>query len=81
MNRSTHVIKDVVTEEGHSIKLWRETQYKDNGLETVFFVDMRSAGALVLRQPHKELNEALDHYYGLIGSALKYGQQLHRVRL
>jgi len=81
MNRSTHVIKDTATEEGSNIKLWRETQYKGNGLETVFFVDLRDQNGLIMRQPYPNLNEALDKYYSLVGSALKYGQELHRVRV
>lgn len=81
MNRSTHVIKDTATENGSNIKVWRETQYKGNGLETTFFVDLYSQGGLVMRQPYNSLNEALDHYYGLVASALKYGEELHRVRV
>lgn len=81
MNRSTHIIKDTATEEGHSIKLWRETQYNNNGLETTFFLDYRDKGGLIMRQPYKTINEALDHYYSLVSSALKYGQECHRVRI
>ena len=81
MNRSTDIIKDIVTEEGHNIKLWRETQYKAGGLETNFFVDVKEQGHLIMREPYQTLNDALDKYYSLIGSALKYGQSLHRVRL
>lgn len=81
MNRSTHVIKDTATEQGANIKVWRETQYKGNGLETTFFVDLRTDQGLVMRQPYGSLNEALDHYYGLVSSALKYGEELHRVRV
>lgn len=81
MNRSTHVIKDVVTEEGHNIKLWRETNYTKNGVHTDFYIDIREQGHLIMRQPYASLNEALDHYYSLISSALKYGKELHRVRV
>ena len=81
MNRSTDIIKDTVTEEGHSIKLYRETQYKSGGLETVFYVDVRENGYLILREPYPSLDQGLDKYYSMISSALKYGQELHRVRL
>ena len=81
MNRSTHVIKDTATENGSNIKVWRETQYKGNGLETTFYVDLRTEQALVMSQPYGSLNEALDHYYSLVASALKYGEELHRVRV
>jgi hypothetical protein len=65
MNRSRHTIK-----EENGIKIWRETRYHENGLETTFFVDAREDGYIVLRQCYKNLNEALDHYYSLKSSSM-----------
>lgn len=81
MNKCTHVIRQAKIDTGETIKLWRETQYRDGSLRTIFFVDIREDDMLTMRVPYEQLNEALDKYYKLAISACMCGNRAISARV